>query len=261
MTEMERAMDRFRMLCAWVAVLGLGLAGCGDANVFEDLSSASGEQAQLERGVAALNEGDWDAAIATFEQMDLEDPEVRKYLASAYVGKSGFDTLELVDLIADAQDSEAGSSVLYDSVVQLLGDADGDGSVSSGELLAKEADVADALAVLAPGGDADDEETFQAGVYAALHAVILVADVLNLDDVSQDAVQGLTDEEIDAQVTEESFGDVEQGLETDLALILDAIGTVVDSDVSEDLDSFIEDIGFDDQDMTTEDLQLFLKDL
>lgn len=255
----------FREIRRYVGTLtaiGLVLAGCGDTNVFDGLTSGSGEQAKLERGKKAINDGDWEEAISIFEEMNEDDPDVRIYLASAYVGRAGFDTLELVKLIDEAQEDDSDGSVLYDSVTSIFGDADGDGVISSGDLAAKEADVAYAIAILTPGGQAQTEdEVFQAGMYAALHTIILLADLLDADDVSQEAIEAMPDGEIDSKVTDDRFDEAEESLETDLRLISDAIEAFVDSDLSEDFDEFVEDIGFEDDDLTAEDVRGYLKSL
>lgn len=242
--------------------LGAALLGCGDGNLFGGLSDDSSDQGRLERGVEAINEGDWDTAIALLEGLDLGDPEVRKYLASAYVGRAGFDTLELVDRIVTAQDAGSSGSVLYGAAVELFGDADGDGRISSDDLRAKEADVNRAVELLAAGGGAPaPEDSFQAGLYASLHAVILVADVIDQPDVSLNAVAGLEDAAVDAAVTDESFDGVQGALERDLELVSAAVESFGDNDVGQDFDAFLTSMGFDDGAVGADDVRAFVKGL
>ncbi len=251
-----------RVAKGWMLLaLGLSLAGCGDSNVFEGLSDSSGEEARLERAVQAINEEDWQQAIELLEAMDPTDPEVRKYLASAYVGYAGFDTLRLVNLAIDAQDR--GQSILYDSVVGLF-DGDGDGVVSSDELRAKETYLGYAVSVLAPDGvplGDSDSEVLQTGIYAAVHAVVLVGGVLDGDDVSGDAVAGLGEAEVAARITDAAFAGIAAPLETDLGLVGGAVARVVDNALTDDFGQFLAEIGYADQDLSAQDLRGFVEGL
>lgn len=183
--------QRTRWIWAALAAVGLALAGCGDSNVFSGSSSDSGSSAKNEEGVAAINDKNWDKAITIYEQLNQSDPtpENRKYLASAYVGKSGFDTLKLTEQIAQNQESDVPESVVYDSVTTIF-DTDGDGVISKAELDEKIAWLGKAIKVFHPSYEngavgkvgiletADpvltDDEIFQAGICAALHAVLSV---------------------------------------------------------------------------------------
>jgi len=253
---------RTSSLAAALGLVGLLLLGCGDSNVFDGLSGGSEDDATTEAGVQALNDGQWDAAIAIFEQLNAEssNPEIRKYLASAYVGRAGFDTLTLIELIAASQDAGSSESVLYGGVTQIFDD--GDGVVSSADLLAREADVRAAVEVLAPAGQLgeSDEEIFQAGVYAALHAVILVGGSLNAPDVSPQGLVDLGPDAVDQQVAA-NFVDIQSPLEADLGFVSAAADTVVNNDVGQDFENFLADIGYGDGAMTAPELAAYLNAL
>lgn len=251
-----------KIAAAWILVC---LAfGCGDGNVFEGSSSDSSASSRLERGVAALNEEAWDEAVAIFEGLDQNDPEVRKYLASAYVGRAGFDTLTLVDLVVTAGDSGSGGSVLYDAVTKIFAAKDGDGTVSSEDLVAKKDDLALAVAVLAPTGRTtgeDASETFQAAMYAGMHTVVLAAELLGSTDASREGVSTMSDEEIDSRVTQERFEALKPEFEQDLWLVVDGVAVATNNEVGEDWDRFLSEIGFDDGQLAADDLRTFFKDL
>jgi hypothetical protein len=280
-------MKREKVGRIWAAcvTLGLLLGGCGDSNVFQSLSDDSSSAAKQERGLDALNNGDYAAAAAIYEELYADDPnpEVAKYLASAYVGQAGFDTLALVDEIAKAEEA-AGSgdseSVIYDAVTNIF-DADKDGTISEADLNGKAELLEKALNVLVPGytppgglprsaaahaAEMTDRERFQAGLYAAIHAVLSVVSqlpagggffYLNLQDVPPDVIANVT---------------VPQGFEADLALVRDARDVILDgiggdtadddNDIAAEFDKFLTNIGYlPDLDVTDAELQGFLGSL
>ncbi|GAB4273715.1 MAG: hypothetical protein Kow0092_29030 [Deferrisomatales bacterium] len=246
---------------AVLAVLGWGLSGCGDGNVFEDFSDPSGRQAQIEEALEALDDGQWEEAIATLEVMDPDDPEVQKYLASAYMGRAGFDTLELVDLIAVAQEGNGDDSVLYDSVTGIF-DLDGDGRVTAGEIADPDraADIQAALAAL-DDASASEDVVFQEGVYAAVQAVVTIAEVIALDDASVASVRG-------NQATAQANVDANYGagqiatLAADLAKMAKAVDAVMGNDVSDDFNEFLAEIDPDgDGAVSAQELKDFLSGL
>ncbi len=275
---------RWRSAMAGLLVLlAGGLAACGDSNLFEGSSDSSGRQSQLEEGLAALDAENWDEAIRIFSEMDTSDPDVRRYLASAYVGKAGFDTLTLVQRIAEAQESGSTESVLYDAVTEIF-DEDGDGVIDSQELGEKSSLFLQALQVLGVGGGGaarvlaavdttgmTDTEIFQAGVYAAIHAVLSIVEqleyppgsgqyLLTLDALREHA------EVIDSVTVPEGFND-------DLAWVREAVGVLSPelvtgsqstdgNDIAEDLDRFLRQIGYlPDEKVTDDELRSFLRDL
>ena len=275
---------RWRSAMAGLLVLlAGGLVACGDSNLFEGSSDSSGRQSQLEEGLAALDAENWDEAIRIFSEMDTSDPDVRRYLASAYVGKAGFDTLELVDRIARAQETGSMESVLYETVTDIF-DEDGDGRIASDELAEKSDLFLQALRVLGAdtGGAAralaavdtsgmTDAEIFQAGVYAAIHAVLSVVE--QLEDPENPGEYLLT---LDALRNHPGVIDsvtVPEGFNDDLAWVREAV-RVLDpelvagsqntdgNDIANDLDRFLTEIGYlPGENVTDEELRDYLRDL
>ncbi len=270
-------------MAGFLALLAGGLVACGDSNLFEGSSDGSGRQSQLEEGLAALDAENWDEAIRIFGEMDTSDPDVRRYLASAYVGKAGFDTLALVQRIAEAQQAGSTESVLYDTVTEIF-DADGDGVIGSQELEEKSGLFLQALQVLGVGGGGaaralaavdttgmTDTEIFQAGVYAAIHAVLSVVAQLEYPAgsgrylLTLDALRAHP--EVIDQVT------VPEGFNTDLGWVRAAVqvlspemvagGESVDgNDLANDMDSFLTEIGYlPDENVSDQELRGFLHDL
>lgn len=248
-----------------LVILAVALAGCGDSNLFGGSSDGSGTQADLEKGLEALDAANWDEAIEVFSSMDTSDPDVRKYLASAYLGKAGFDTLELVDRVAAAQDQGSMQSVAYDAVTQIFDD-DGDGEITEEELGGNLELVAKALAVfgIQPGGAAraaaavdtgglTDDEIFQAGVLSAIHAILGVVQQLEYPEGSGHLLLTLDalrqhPQAIDAVTVPAGFDD-------DLAWVREAVGVLspellagsspVDgNDIADDFNQFLFDIHY-----------------
>lgn len=289
---------RIRWLGAVLTALVLAVAGCGDSNVFSGASSDdSSAAARRETGVQALNDGEWQEAIEIFTDLyhpDRPDPDVAKYLASAYVGKAGFNTLKLVEDIAVAQKNESADdqSVIYDSVTHLF-DRDGDGTISSVDLSGEGgkidllrqaisylvADYGRAGRAAAEGalpGPTDDER-FQAGLYAAVHAVLSV--VAQLDDPRQPGTLLLTLGELRTQAEAVvPHVTAPASLSEDLSLVEGAKNVLIggltgggenvdENDVAAQLDRFLRDIGYLEGEpggvtpVTDEELRNFLAEL
>ncbi len=242
-----------RLALGLVLLVTLGLSACGDTNVFEGVASESGYQADLEKGIAALDDQDWDEAIRIFEAMEATD-DVRKYLASAYMGRAGFDVLALVDDIAAFQEANADGSTLYDSLTGLFG---GGGGVPSQALEDARSDVDASLEVL-QGGDS----TFQAGVYAAVDMVTIVGSIVGGDDVTVEGIRGMTDEELAAAVAANYTTGKADDLVRDAVLVAEAVVDLSGNDVADDLNQFLDDIGYsDDQQISAEELTAYLAGL
>ncbi len=242
-----------RLALGLALLLTLGLAACGDTNVFEGVASESGYQADLEKGIAALDDQDWDEAIRIFEAMERTE-EVRKYLASAFMGKAGFDVLALVDDIAAFQETGGDASTLYDAATRLFGAG---GAVSSAALEEARTDVGTSLGVLQGAGG-----TFQAGVYAAVDMVTIVGSVVGGADVTVEGIRGQTEEELAAAVAENYTGAVATDLARDAVLVAEAVADLSGNDVAADLEQFLADIGYsDDQQISAEELTAYLAGL
>ena len=267
-----------KALAVAVLFVTAGLVGCG-SNVFEGVSDSSGSQAQMEEGLAALDAERWDEAIEIFSAMDAGDPDVGRYLASAYVGKAGFDALTLVERIAEAQEGNGDQSVLYESVTEIF-DEDRDGVIDTAELEEKMCLFRQALDVLGAGGSGasrvlaavdssrmTDTEIFQMGLYAAIHAVLGV--VAQLDPPGSDVYLLTLGALRDHPEVIESV-EVPQGFDTDLAWVREAVlvlspelivdGEVTDgNDLAKDLDEFLREIGYlPGEHVTGEELRTYL---
>ncbi len=225
------------------------LSGCGDSNMFESLADDTTTEAQVSNAVDALNSGDYNAAVAILEGMDTTDPEIKKYLASAYIGSTGFDTLKLIETMGDdVQNQTSTDGGVFTTVNELLGFENG---VVDLETLGTKIETAQkALDLLVPAGvdtaTLSDEAKFQAGLYAAVEVLYVTERILEGNDPLL-----LTNTEIGNLVTQNFAADATI-LSDLLALVVMASDTLigeftdpsVSNDVQQSLDEFLVEIGY-----------------
>lgn len=279
-----------RLSLATMAVLtslALGLAACGDGNLYSSSSSDDGEQARLEEGLAALDAQQWDEAVQVFQGME-STPRVRRYLASAYAGQAGFDVLTLVADFADDNGSADADNV-FDTVTRML-DEEGDGFIAGGDLQTKLELIEQALGALTPalaapraaartnGADVTgltDEEVFQIGLYAAMHAVLGVVEQLQ-EPTSGDYLLTVAALRAHADVVaavelptrlNRDLDWVERAKEVLVAGFSSDSMDVSGNDIAEEFDEFLYDLGYyrvgdamvpEDRDVTVDELRGYL---
>jgi len=245
--------------------LGLSLSGCGDSNVFSSMSDDNTQEARLDKSLESINSGDYQTAITTLEALNSDypnDPDVERYLASAYVGQAGFDTLDLFEILSE--DDEGGEDQeMFDTIGELFG-ADENGMIPA--LDDKIADVDNALNLLAPTGTADEDSIFQAGLYGAVQTVLLAVDIL--DGASMDSIKAMSDPEISDKVTA-NFDSRQSELIKSLGLLADTADDLTEkangesNDLAEEMDQLLSEIGYDrvNKDLTALALTTYLQSL
>lgn len=108
-------------------VFALQLSGCGDANLFENLSDDSTPAAQKASAAAALNKQDYSTAITLLEKLCGTtngqnascDTETKVLLASAYMGSAGID-INLIKTISDTTLSKGSAFTTFSSIFTQL---------------------------------------------------------------------------------------------------------------------------------------------
>jgi len=260
-----------------LVVIFLFFQGCGDTNVFEGMSDDSSEAARIEQAKQNLNSGNFDAVINSFKnKTGLTDRESR-YLASAYMGKAGFDTLKLLEEIAKEDDT--GEDVDTFDVITRIFDEDGDGCITSEQMDTKINLINQALEVLgAPGLARDnrgsralatsspsDDMKLQRGICAAIHAVFTICQTvacqykLNTIPLTVDALKSAIPGQTIALTDNDCLSPV-ANLGRDLGWVQDAVaalGGTLDqdlggtsyqknneNDIQREFNSFLEDIGY-----------------
>lgn len=232
----------------------LFLPACDETSVFEGISTGSGYQARLEEGLSRMDAADWDGAIAVFEEMDRTE-EVRRYLSSCYMAKAGFDGFALLREVAASRENGGPSSVLFDAVTRIFDTGPAPGTITTLDLGQKIALADLALGVFGlgdtrgypPPSGLSVDETFQAGFFAAVRAVLTVvgqlrdpADPGGRCILTLPALRALADPS--AVVAGAS---VPSTLNDDLALVLAAAEAAgPDNDLSRDFRSFLAEIGY-----------------
>lgn len=268
----------FAVLGSILVVIIFLFQGCGDTNMFEGMSDDSGEAARMEELRKNLNSGNFDRVIATLEnKANLTDQE-RRYLASAYVGKAGFDTLKLLEEIA--KKDESGNDVdVYDIIAGIFGE-----SMDEGQLTSKVYLIGKALAVLgAPNMNSrsryrsesfttSDDIRLQRGIYAAIHAILNISLKIS-QNYDLGPVIPLTIREMKTAleahqppITVINLATVPSGLNNDLWLVKDGLEALSGSsligpseikdnnknDIQREFSKFLDDLGFFQSDTTAD---------
>lgn len=168
-----------------VGIILLFTQGCGDTNLFESMSDDDSEAARLEEMKQDLNSGDFDRVIAYLgakPQETLTEKE-RRYLSSAYVGKAGFDTLTMLDKIAEAEEADEDVET-FDIIGTIFNDKEAgatDEGIEEGALDTKVDYINKAIKVLDPNSPdqarlktswVSNDIIVQRGIYSALHVVL-----------------------------------------------------------------------------------------
>ncbi|MCL6582211.1 MAG: hypothetical protein K6U11_01100 [bacterium] len=243
------------------------LQGCGDTNLFEGIADDSGQEARIEQARQDLNSGNFDAVIATLGgRSNLSDQE-RRYLASAYIGKAGFDTLKLLDEFA--KNDEGGHDVdAFDIIGGIFGE-----KLTEDDLNNKVSLVAQALLVLGAGSvntqsrlrarsySGSDDLRLQRGIYAAIHAILSISLAIgreyNLMPIPL-TTNGIK-QALDAKgINKIELSSLPPGLNDDLWMVQDGVnalsgGNLIGieevrdnnkNDIDREFSKFLKDIGF-----------------
>ncbi len=134
---------------------------CGE-NIF-----SSFDQDTTSEGDSALNSGDYDAAIAAYESA-LDDPslsaserkEIQEKLASAYMGRTGID---IIDIIENASGGEGGESE-FDLIMNITPEA----------TVSNLSDINKAVELLTSIKDPTPAQSFQTGLAQTTQAFLSI---------------------------------------------------------------------------------------
>lgn len=247
------------------------LTGCGDSNVFSGDDSTP--EAKLDRAVMSLDSGDWDNSIALLGDLDQNDPEVQKYLASAYVGRAGFDTLELITTIAKYEEENNDGEVLFDSVTDIF--ADKNSEIHAAD--AKITDLETAIDILADPIQAQlakaatlrserisNSRLVQRATTAAVQTALIIVRMLDENIIIyRETLRGLSDDEIESRITADEFDERQFQLERNLRIIRAGIAVLPGekNELKAQFNKFLAKIGFDDDSLTRDDLVTYLKNV
>lgn len=221
----------------------LALTGCGDNNLFEGVADDSSTEAKVDAGLEALSDGDYAKAVSILSEVyasNQDDPEIRKYYASALAGNAGVDTLDLMAAIGDAQEANSANSEVFDATMKsIFGIVPGSGgSVDPATIQTKIDEMNKALIVL--GGTED--ETFQKGFYAAIQVVLVTEKIIGGIDPATVTVGDDYSATFPASATNlnDALALVEASRDSLTANL--AVGDT--SEIANDFDSFLDEIGF-----------------
>ncbi|MEW5804266.1 MAG: hypothetical protein AB1847_19395 [bacterium] len=255
-----------------LVVIFLFFQGCGDTNVFDGMSDDGGDAARIEQIKQDLNSGNFDAVIAALGGRTGLTEQERRYLASAYMGRAGFDTLKLLEEFAKEDETDSDDVDAFDAIAGVFGN-----DVDPNQFDYKLKQVGEALEVLkdpqlnrASGQDryldssASDDIRLQRGIYAAIHIILNIC--LAIHDAYYPELHyiPMTSEGIRAALNG-NYSTIEIGndsllqfLNDDLAMVQDGVAALAGgnqigqneiegenkNDVQRELNQFMGDIGY-----------------
>ncbi len=179
-----------KLICFLGIISSLALWGC-DSNALKSLADDSSDAASIEEARMALNDGDYQGAIDILEPgHDSSNPDVEatRIIASAYMGKAGFDLTYIIENSGDS-DNESFDVIASALSLHITGDL---ARASSGEAAGEEASAArylayaslntfihyleSAQAYLTDLVDTygNDDDTVQLGMVSAVHFILKV---------------------------------------------------------------------------------------
>jgi hypothetical protein len=168
MTTTSRSSGR-ALRVFWVGLLAVMLGACGDQNLFDSAADDTSTTAEVESARIAIDNGDFDAAIATLQGMcgtstatPTCDGETASLLASAFAGRAG---LNVFTLIENSVDSVSGSTLsslsTFSTLLPLPSTRD-------------KTDLHDAVDILASLSARTANQNLQMAIYAMADAVVTV---------------------------------------------------------------------------------------
>jgi hypothetical protein len=168
MTKRNRTSSR-ALSVFWAGLLAAMLGACGDQNLFDSMADDNTTTAEVESAKIAIDNGDFDAAIATLQGLcgtnsfaPTCDGETASLLASAFAGRAG---LNVFDLIENSVDAVSGSTLSSLSTFSMLLPFPSAGDKS---------DLHNAVTVLVSLSSPTANQNLQMAIYAMADAVVTV---------------------------------------------------------------------------------------
>ena len=271
-------MKKFNFFCHWPSHLGLilgililtmGLVGCENNNILNDLGDDGSKEARTEEALQALDDGDYSEAIGILQDLTSDYPDDGKlwqYLSTGYSGRAGLDTINLLEVMDELEDNDDSGSI--DMIGRVLGDDAG--NLTDAQLTSKSADIDLGIDALYNIINPDNNQDILKGLMGIADMALTMARIVSLD---QD-LDGLTlteayfeslytdPAELDDVVTDDMLADLGE----DIANIEDALQALdlisADNDLGDDFEQFQNDFDQNgDGDITVEELETYLNNL
>jgi hypothetical protein len=152
-----------------VGALAAVVGACGDANLFDSMSNDDTTTAEVESARIAIDDGDFDAAIATLQSLcgtntaaPTCDGETASLLSSAFAGRAGLNVFDLIENSVDAVSGSTLSSLsTFSTLLPLSSTRD-------------KVDLHDAVDILASLSSRTANQNLQMAIYAMADAVVTV---------------------------------------------------------------------------------------
>lgn len=257
------------------AVLGLSLllavfiVNCGSSNIFDGLADDESKEARTEEALILLDNGEYQAALNLLQDLlnDYPDDQLYlQYLSNAYAGLAGLDTINMIEVIGDLEDS--GESGSIDMVGLVIGDDNG--QLTSEDVAEKLDYINSAIAAMSLIDTPNSDQTIQLGLLGATHLTLTLAEIV-MDDRNVDTLT-LTEDGIAGLYTNPAdLSEVQNDTLTTIGEDIVSVGNAVDeldddateqNDLSEDLADFQSSIDQNgDGDVSQAELEHFLDNL
>lgn len=250
---------RYLLCTLFLSALLLGLVsmGCGDSNIFDSMADDSTSEAKLEEAQIALDKGDYTTAVNVLLDLcglSAEDPtsgtptcdtSTISLLASAYMGRSG---LDLINIIKTAEDtSNQGQTGTQDTFSEF----------STILQTLNEQDMQNAVELLEGLGDArTTDQNLQMAVAAAADTVLII---MNIPGLVLDSTTGIpTSVPTDDTVITDAANEITNN--NNISLILDGVAGsgLADEDLTNDIKTIQTEIAGLDTTVDPSELQSYL---
>ena len=243
------------------------LAGCDNNNALNSLADESSKNARTEAAIMAMDEGDYQKArniLLKLTRKHPNDAKLHQYLASAYSGLAGLDTLNFL-VIIDALD-DSGNSGSIDMVGLVLGD--GGGRVTAVGAAEKSGHIENAIEALNAIARNSDQ-TIQRGLLGVVHVALLLGEII-MDDLRAESIilteQGISNlygrQQADfSGVGEHILGQIDDSLDYIGEAVLALTSLSKKNDLSDDFVKFRNDIKSHEGPLRAPDLENYINGL
>ena len=270
-------MKKFNFFCHWSSRLGLilgvliltmGLIGCENNNILNDLGDDGSKEARTEEALQALDDGDYNEAIGILQDLTSDYPDdgrLWQYLSTGYSGRAGLDTIHLLEVMDELDDDDTGS---IDMIGLVLGDDAG--NMTRTETNLKSSDVDLSILALDEILNPDDDQTILKGLMGiadlALTMALIIYDndeLLNDLDLTEEGLSEWWENSgMDLTVDDETLSDLSEDI-LDISEAVDVLALISDNnELGDNFDSFQQDIDQNGDGYVTElELETYLNNL
>ena len=163
-----------------IMILTMGLIGCENNNILNDLGDDGSKEARTEEALQALDDGDYSEAISLLEDLTSDYPDDGKlwqYLSNGYAGRAGLDTIHLLEVMDELEDNDDSGSI--DMIGRVLGDDAG--NLTDAQLTSKSSDIDLSIDALYNIDNPDNNQDILKGLMGIADIALTMARIVALD--------------------------------------------------------------------------------